>query len=148
MRPYGWPSMVLRTPHQVVCDAEPGGAREPFLEYMKFLPDGRVVPAAALGGALGAFGADVTSAIDPQTLQKAQQAFEQALQTAMTWGLITVGGLTALVAGFMLAPSGYRLRTSVISVAAYGGGVAASRYIAKRAASVAASMQVAAAPPR
>lgn len=143
MPPHGWPSLVLRTPHQVVRDAEPGGARLPYLEYMKFLPDGRVVPAGALGGALGA---DAV-AIDPQVaIQRAQEAFQQGLEAAMTWGLITVGGLAALVAGFILGPAGHRLRTSVLTVAAYGGGVAATRYIAKRAASVAAALK--AAPPR
>lgn len=40
---------IYRTPHQVVRDAEPGGAYEPQLWQDKFLPDGRIVPAGALG---------------------------------------------------------------------------------------------------
>jgi hypothetical protein len=54
MPPHGWPQMVLRTPHGVVPDEESGGAAYPWEEKMKFLPDGRMVPAGALGGALGA----------------------------------------------------------------------------------------------
>ena len=47
-------SMVLRTPHQVVYDTEPGGARFPGIDTLKFLPDGRLVPRTALGGSFGA----------------------------------------------------------------------------------------------
>lgn len=53
MQPHGYPQMVLRTPHNVVYDTEPGGAFLPELWSMKFLPDGRVVPAGALGAAGG-----------------------------------------------------------------------------------------------
>ena len=42
-------NMVYRTPHAVVPDVEPGGAFEPQLWADKFLPDGRVVKASALG---------------------------------------------------------------------------------------------------
>jgi hypothetical protein len=42
-------TMVRRTPHQFAWDAEPGGANEPQLWVDKFLPDGRIVQAAALG---------------------------------------------------------------------------------------------------
>ncbi len=40
---------VYRSPHAVVPDAEPGGARISALDTMKFLPDGRLVPQDALG---------------------------------------------------------------------------------------------------
>lgn len=46
-------TMVIRSPNNVVPDAEPGGAFYPELWSMKFLPDGRLVPQDALGGALG-----------------------------------------------------------------------------------------------
>lgn len=52
MPPHGWPQMVSRTPHAVVPDAEPGGAGYEWLTRMKFLPDGRLVPASALGAPL------------------------------------------------------------------------------------------------
>jgi len=42
-------TMVRRTPHQFAWDAEPGGAYEPQLWRDKFLPDGRIVRASALG---------------------------------------------------------------------------------------------------
>jgi hypothetical protein len=46
-------TMVYRTPHAVVYDAEPGGAAVPSLWTKKFLDDGRLVDQ----NALGAFGA-------------------------------------------------------------------------------------------
>jgi hypothetical protein len=60
MPPYGYPSMVMRTPHAVVPDMEPGGAYEPQLWRSKFLPDGRIVRA----GAMGNFGQSTISAQD------------------------------------------------------------------------------------
>lgn len=41
--------MVYRAPQRVVPDAEPGAEWPEDLTAMKFLPDGRLVPAAALG---------------------------------------------------------------------------------------------------
>lgn len=49
MPPHGWPQMVTRTPTPPVLDREPGGSTWPGIEHMKFLPDGRLVPASALG---------------------------------------------------------------------------------------------------
>ena len=45
------PSLSLRTPHQHVYEPEPGGAAWPGITSQKFLPDGRLVPAGALGAA-------------------------------------------------------------------------------------------------
>src|SRR6185295_5500940 len=107
MPPNGWPQMVLRTPHQVVPDTEPGGAVWPGLQYMKFLPDGRLVPANALGDAppmemgfgnpyyLGAdavqSAADATAAAAAATAAAAQRAarFSQAFADWIArWGVI------------------------------------------------------------
>ena len=142
MPPNGWPQMVLRTPHQVVYDAEPGGAAYPGLQYMKFLPDGRLVRAGALGGGFagalgyGGLGVDIP---DPQTaFEQAVARAQQALDVARTWGLVGVGGFGALVGGAILGPSGHRLRTGILAAAAYAGGVWLARYIVMGAAGAAA----------
>lgn len=45
------PDLSLRTPHQHTYEPEPGGPTWPGITKQKFLPDGRLVPAGALGGA-------------------------------------------------------------------------------------------------
>jgi hypothetical protein len=131
MRPHGWPTMVRRSPHAVVYDAEPGGATYPGLQYMKFLPDGRLVPADALGlaGALGyndALGAD----IDPQrAFEEAVARAQAALDLAKTWGLLGAAGLGVLVVASIVGG----FKTGVLATAAYGGGVMLTRHIVKSA---------------
>ena len=50
--------MVSRTPDPVALDPESGWARDPYFdEPKKFLPDGRLVPAGALGEPQGAIDA-------------------------------------------------------------------------------------------
>jgi hypothetical protein len=142
MPPRGWPSMVLRTPHNVVYEPEPGGAAVPGLVYMKFLPDGRLVPSGALGlsGALGyggGFGADLP---DPQAAFDAAIArAQQTLDVIRTWGLLAAGGLAVFLGGAVLGGSGGRLRTAALATGAYVGGVALTRYIVKNAAGSAAA---------
>jgi hypothetical protein len=151
MPPNGWPQMVLRTPHQVVYDAEPGGAAWPGLQYMKYLPDGRLVPANALGGApatmemgfgnpyyLGAdpvqTAADATAAAAASTAAAAQKAarFSQAFADWIArWGVITLGAFVAAVAGAVLASHGSRMRTSAIAALGFGGGALFARYLAE-----------------
>lgn len=46
-------TIVNRTPTTASPWTEPGGARVPGIDHMKFLPDGRLVRAGALGGSLG-----------------------------------------------------------------------------------------------
>lgn len=105
MRPYGVPQMVYRTPHAVVPDAEPGGARWPGISKMKFLPDGRLVPAGALGGI---FGLDVTSAETSAStaLTTTQSLVAQAYRTMGIAGLATGAALAFL--GGVSAPPGQR----------------------------------------
>lgn len=132
MPPNGYPQMVLRTPHQVVPDAEPGGAAFRRLRYMKFLPDGRLVRAGALGGSFGADASDVVPPSAQAAIDEAKRRLDAALELALTWGLVSVGGLAVLTGALLLGPSGHRLRTGVLATAAYGGGVAITRYIKKR----------------
>jgi hypothetical protein len=141
MPPNGWPTMVLRTPHNVVYEPEPGGAAYPGITYMKFLPDGRLVPQNALGlsGALGyggGFGADIP---DPQrAFDEAIARAQAALDTVRTWGLIAGGGAVVFVAALILGGS-QRLRTGILATGAYAGGVFLTRYIAQNAAGAAVS---------
>ncbi len=123
MPPNGWPTMVLRTPHNVVYEPEPGGAAYPGITYKKFLPDGRLVPAGALGADLP----------DPQ------RAFDEAIARAQavlddlrTWGIIAAGGAAVFLGGLILGGN-QRLRTSVLAAGAYTGGVMLTRYVVKNA---------------
>lgn len=132
MRPHGWPTMVRRTPHAVVYDAEPGGATYPGLQYQKFLPDGRLVPAGALGGLAGALGyTDGLGAdVDPQrAFEEAVARAQQALDIAKTWGLIGAGAFGVLVVASIVGG----LKTGVLATAAYGGGVMLTRHIVRNA---------------
>lgn len=94
MPPEGNPQMVYRTPHAVVPDAEPGaGWPGDSLWSMKFLPDGRLVPAAALGAA----------ATDTQ----------RAVSGLVRFGAI--GGLAfGLLSGAIYARQGRRLRGAAV----------------------------------
>ncbi len=127
MPPNGWPQMVLRTPHNVVYEPEPGGAAWPGIVYKKFLPDGRLVDGGALGYA--DFGAD---APDPQKLfEDAVARAQAALDTLQTWGLVGAGGAIVFLAAAILGGS-QRLRTAVLATGAYAGGVYVTRQIVRR----------------
>ncbi len=148
MPPNGWPQMVLRTPHAVVQDAESGGARWPGLQYQKFLPDGRLVPANALGGAMFgspgflAFGADPAAAASAaanaaaDAAQATAAAAERAAHYSQSlsdwiarWGVITLGAFVVGAAGAVLAPSGYRARTGTVVALSFAGGAIFARYV-------------------
>jgi hypothetical protein len=95
-------TMVYRTPHAVVYDAEPGGAAVPSLWTKKFLPDGRLVPQDALGapvtrtqvyGAL--FGTVVAGALAGALIARRRKARGGAIGAASGLAL----GLLAVVYG-------------------------------------------------
>jgi hypothetical protein len=95
--PHGWPQMVQRTPHQAVYEPEPGGADYAWLARMKFLPDGRLVPAGALGDAFGA-----------------PSAAELAAKRLLLWGIL---GSAAAGMAIGAVTSSRRLRGAGIGLA-------------------------------